>query len=355
MRENVGGQLVAAGLLVLCLGCESDVAPPESQIAYSVAAEELKVEDFYAHDSLAAPTFLAPLDDVLLVLNPYAEPHLHLVDATTGELTAAVGRSGEGPREFSWPSSVSWNLHDDEVWFADPNQGRIAGFIRDSLLSGTLVSTRLVRVEGATFRTILRQPDDTFVADDVSGTGTFVRFSDDGDVLSRLGPPPPVLEEVPVEVRGWAFSNTIAQHPVDGRLVTGGVWTGELVIYAPDGTEPDTADAPVRFEPRFSVGTSRPEPSMIPDEDGRQGYLSIATTPGHILGLFSGRRFGDSRQDQGGWDVHVFDWDGQLKSIYRLPFPVVAITYDATTGQLFASRLGVMPSVVRAVLPVNLD
>ncbi len=66
-------------------------------------------------------------------------------------------------------------------------------------------------------------------------------------------------------------------------------------------------------------------------EDETLGYYGASSDDERIYALWVGRRMEDARREMSAeaTDVHVFDWDGQLRRILRLDVPVVDVEVHA--------------------------
>lgn len=300
---------------------------------------------------LTMPYRMALTSAGLVVLNPYADPRIFLIAPAVGRAIGTWGRGGGGPGEFRFPNSVSTDPRDTSaIWIGDPNQVRFTRVGLDPHLGFLSDSIDVVAPLGITpFGDSEVLEDGTFL---VNGTLVGARFrivNSTGEVVSRFGMLADSLPGYPREVSVMADEETFEVRP-DGRLLAAGtLMGGELRIYmVGSSTPPALARTPFAFGPVYRVGEWHGEPSLQPQPSTRYGYLDIVATNDSIIALFSGRTLGDfGQQSAAGRFLHVFDWQGRLRSVYELPEAVVAIALAPDGQSLFGARWEPTPAVVR--------
>lgn len=349
--------LLGTAIIVTVTGCRNGEPGTSGDVVrtantYSSEPERIQSQRFYSSDSLGSPTRLVVADDKIVVINSYGEPYIHVIDKTRGELITTFGRNGEGPGEYKAPFAVSTGLDPDTIYVGDAGIGRVTSVVLTQMTANSDAYSRIIPVTGTTFQEILRVPDG-FLANSGSGRDRFFRMNMNGRITATFGPPPPVdTTEVPPDVAALAYTDVIAVNHQRGLIAAGGAWTGSLVIYESDGSIRDSVDTPIRFRPRFRVGSRAERPSFIPAQETRQGYVDLVGTQCCIIGLFSGKTLAESAGSSAtGRDLHVFTWDGDLLRVLRVDRNINSLAIDSQNDSFFASHWGVDPSVIRFTVP----
>ncbi len=311
---------------------------------------DVRVSVHYRADNLGFPTALALARGYLIITNPYAEPHIHVIDPQTKSLVASFGRSGAGPGEYRSPLFVSAATDTDLVWIGDPNLGRITELSLDSVLSGGRPFRRAIPLQ-TRFREVIPLKRG-FLVHDWLGGSKFLLVDRDGRVLARVGPSPPVTRDVPASVASIAYADLIAHHPTRDLMAAAGIRTGSLVFYDLQGNIVDSARTPFQFTPSFRVGRQSGMPSMVPERSAPYGYVGIGTTEEYLVLVFSGRTLRDyGPEAAAGQELHVFSWQGNLLFTYLLDTAVRFIVIDERAGVLYGSKWEDDPAVVSVKLP----
>lgn len=154
---------------------------------------------------LAEPARILPLGNRLVVADDF-EPHLHVLDMTSGDRLASVGKSGGGPGEFEWAREIlEAPSRDGSFWIYDSAHRR---FTRMALDSGRAEPrmVEIVRIASLPPLTLLMNTvlldDSTIVASGIFSQGRLARARITGEHFATLGKTPPALmgQNVPVTV-----------------------------------------------------------------------------------------------------------------------------------------------------------
>ncbi len=348
-------------------GCES--ASDDGVIVQQVSAdiaeishEELnpkpvRTQVVFESDSLTIPHRLADTPAGLVVLNPYTDPKILLVNVSNGSLIDSFGRAGGGPGEFRFPYSISSiSNKPDIVWIGDPNQHRItrltvdgsAGIVRDAM-------EFIAPFREIIFSEVVALNDSLFLTNGAFVTARFRLFAKSGHLVDEFGPSPNPERGEPVAIAAMAQEETFAIHPDRRYVAAGGMMNGFIRLYDLERPEwSKIAETPFPFQPTYRAGSRGSLPSLQPQANTRYGYLGLAATRDRIYALFSGRTLGGFGQASGtGRFIHVFDWEGRLIEVLTLPEAVAAITVAREGTSLYATRWEPYPAVVRIMLSAD--
>jgi hypothetical protein len=297
---------------------------------------------------LGLPIGLLDAAGVLVVQDAHPSPALRLFDAQ-GRQLASTGRGGSGPGEFTAPLDVFGRpSHPAELWVYDQRLARLTAYDARSASTGTVAMIG----EPVTLATpvLVEAPrwldDSTLVA--LTGMGQmgerrFSLYGADGARRETAGDPPPGDETTRPFVRQQAYGGKIAVHPGQPWFVLASRYAGRLEVFDRAGASVRRMEVPDAFEPDYS-----PAPDGLNMERGpgfRFGYIDVAATADHVLGLFSGR-LGTEPDPNFASTVHVFGWDGRLLRILTLDVSAFRIAPSHDGRTLYAIVHDPEPGVV---------
>lgn len=359
MFKRIGGALALLFtpffVFVGSTGLGTWAVASDAESRSDLAVEYLQGAVYHEGEHLGMPMGLGTTSSTIVVIDRFAENSIHVIDRTTGNLRASIGRKGEGPGEFKGASSIDRVAGlQDEVWVFDPGTQRLTRVDLSALHSDGGWAREFVSLRGsARVTSPVRTSSGELLAVGFFPEGRFGIFDQGGDQVDARGALPEWAEPIPPSVLQHAFMGTIKPDPARLRFAVGARHAGLLEIFDASGQKLARAQVPVEFEPRFTVNhrEDRP-PSMGSGDDLRFGYVDVATTEARIYGLFSGRLRGD--YPKSAWsarEVHVFDWAGRLETIIHLDSDAIAIAVDEQGDSLYAIRHDPLPAIMRYELP----
>lgn len=297
---------------------------------------------------LNAPADIEVVGAFLVVLDPYADSVVLVLDRESGALRARGGPRGSGPGEIREPGSIDPLRDGSGFWVYDFGLRRLTLFhIPD-----------LDRPRGAiNFLTAVTVYDPTWLDSRVAALGFFPDqhrvwvFDSLGRRVGAFGSLPASSVSAPVHVLQHAYQASLVANPTRSRLAVLTRHSGRVTIFERDGSLVADTSGPVSFEPVFGVGEGARGPVMVSDERLRFGYIDGTATERRLFALFSGRRRADFPGEANfGEYVHVFDWDGRLTALLRLDTAALAIAVDPDGRTLYAVRHSPAPAIVRYAL-----
>lgn len=309
---------------------------------------DLKGRLLAAGDYLGAPTEVAALGDRLLVIDAMSDSVLHLIDAQSGGHLRSLGRRGEGPGEYRG----AWSLAREsgrphEAWVYDVQLGRLTRVdLRPN--APAPAQAEIVRIQGDA---LAMQPvwvqDSLLASLSLSTRGRLSFFGADGVFRRAAGPLPQGDGEVPPAILQQAWTGTLASNPRTGRLAVVTRHADRVEIYHPDGTPVRKVRGPFGFDPHFTVARVQGQPVMAPGDAMRFGYTDAEPTANEIYALFSGRT-NEAFKGASSFAryVHVYDWQGELKRVYRLDSDVLTIALSPDGTRLYGVRREPEPGIV---------
>ena len=357
MPRKIGGALALLFtpffVFVGSTGLGTWAAASESERRSEPFVEHLQGVVYHQGEHLGMPAGLATTGSALVAIDRYAENSIHVLDLTTGDLRASVGRKGEGPGEFKSANSIDRAAGGgDDVWIFDVGTQRLTR-VDLSALDGDWAK-EFVNLRGsARAMDPVRTANGEVLAVGFFPEGRFGVFNREGEQVDVRGALPEWSERIPPGVLQHAFTGTIKSDPARQRFAVGARHAGLLEIFDASGRKLARAQVPVEFEPRFTVNVRQDRPpSMGSGNDLRFGYVDVATTDDRVYGLFSGRLRGEyPKSATYAREVHVFDWEGRLETIIRLDSDVISIAVDERDETLYAIRHDPLPAIMKYELP----
>jgi len=332
-------------------------APPDDDLGRTGVRSFAPVGSLlYDGDELSMPTQIAVGNDRIVLVDGFAERPIHVLDAA-GRYVAGLGRSGEGPGEFKGPRAVEPTLEGDGFWVFDASLSRLTLVEpeRWAAIPASARSTLALRAP-AMVTNLVRRSDGGFLAAGFFGDGRLGHFSEEG-VYERASGTIPSSDQVeaPPEVLQHAFRGNLKTDPSRSRLVLANRHAGYLEVFDAEGEPVLRIAGPFVFEPVFEVKMGEQGPSLATGEDLRFGYVDVTTTDERIYALFSGRTRAGHPGGEAvyGREVHVFDWEGTLRSVLQLDTDAMAIAVDPARNRLLAVRHLPIPALLSYALPTG--
>ncbi len=290
-------------------------------------------------DALAEPADLRRVGPYLVVADAYGAPPVHVIDTRDGSYVDSLGTQGEGPGEFRRVWSFDTAPGSSACWVYDIRLLRLTHVNLTTYLEDrSLREARQVVLAGAGLPTSPFWMNDTLLVSPglISG-GRFARYDARGRLIDAVGEMPAAPEGIAPPLWMNAVRGEARPRPDRSRIALVMNHAARLQIYAPSGQLLAEAVGPEGYPP------------APPGDDQRNAYIDLAVTPSFIFGLYSGA---PSEEEDGNFGtlVHVFDWDANFLTAFRLDAPVLGIEADEEAGVLYATRHVPSVAVVHYVL-----
>lgn len=354
------GLIVPLCILALSACGDKSRRPPDpSTIEPELSHEALECTRLEAtrsatSDSLGLPIDLLYLDGHVVVTDyPDGGSAVHLYTADGLRHVTSFGRLGDGPGEFRGPPSVHGAGEEGAFWAYDASLARLTLFRLDDLRRGEFKGVRHVPfiVERVMYGLAFLDRDRA-VGLGLFADGRFALLDGSTRAVRYAGELPPSKDGTPPNVVQNAYYGQLAAHPSGSRFALATVYGGKIEVYDGEGSLLQTANTPFPFEPDYLTEHERWGPIMVRGFLNRGGYVSLATTDDFIFALFSGRAQIHHRGNYTHAEyLHVFDWDGELRRVFRFDRLVRHIAVSPEGDALFATTDVPEPTLIRFPLP----
>ena len=344
---------------LLISGCywfnEQDEIPNELKwkIDTNFGAEEVNIFELEGEvindaDTLGIPSWITSTEDYIVVVDATSPP-LHVISMEKGTYLGSLGRSGEGPEEFTSVSSlIPDSENENSVWILEGICSRATKVNIQKSLENNELSLARIHFEGHTSLFDFEQlGSGGFAATGFINHGRLVHYDKEGGLERHMFEEPIVKDDVPVAVLQHAFQGYMTYNENLGRIAVGNRQADLLEIYSMHDSSRTVVHGPQQFLPVFDLEASGGTPVMATGQDLRFGFLDIGSTNSHIYVLYSGQTRSEAPgQANFGSTIVKYKWSGEPVSIYRLDRLILSfqINQDET---LFASSHERSPSVIR--------
>jgi hypothetical protein len=326
--------LAATSILLACGG--DDDSPYFDHSGFAVIS--LTAQQLSAAPAIGRPVLLRLADTLLWVADAASDPGLHVLNARTGALIQSLGKRGEGPAEFSsYPFAMDLDPgRGGALWAFDLRLQRLT---RLEPRPHDHYEIRTIQLDGQPrIQRVTWVSANGFIGHSSSDQARFSLFTADGARYRTvpgdlLGP-----ADAPRDMRLGITNNGVKLCPWPDRgFVVVHFMMGRIEYHDADARLVRTADVPFPSQPELETNES----GQVQWKLRRGWYYDCTATREHVFALFSGRIRAVYPDDAGasGEFVHVFDWIGTLKAVFRLDRDIRAITVSSSGEHLFGASL----------------
>ncbi len=264
----------------------------------------------------------------LWVVDASGDPFVHLLSAKSGEHLRSLGRSGEGPGDFSGLSLIAVRPgHPAEGWALDGGLQRLT-----ALSSTSDIPPRVVQPAIRGLREMAWLDSTSLLVLTTRDTAHLALLDTLGQVLLvgpgvLLGP-----DSIPRNLR--LQQSALAKfcvRPDGSRFAVAYRFAGRLAFHDAALALVGTAEVPYPSDGQFIRSKQTGE---WVERSRRLFYISCTASQDHLYVLFSGRLQDKAHSAiygpgiTSGTFVQVFNWDGALERVLRLTHEVISIAQD---------------------------
>ncbi|MCA0376439.1 MAG: TolB-like 6-bladed beta-propeller domain-containing protein [Gemmatimonadetes bacterium] len=309
-------------------------------------------------DELATPGSILIVDSLLVVIDRKNDKQLSIFSKRTGHLLGSFGIKGSGPGEYRAPWTVSADpARKGRLWVFDRQLRRLTSVDVGRLPLAPGFPKAETHALNRSLTEVIALRSGLFLgANPAADSARITVLSAGGDVSAHLAPLPPRPADIPLGVWQQAQQVHIAVAPSRRQVVTASRHADRIEIFDDSGRPVGTAERFFAFEPRFergamSIASAGDRVVMAQGDDTRIGYVSLTLSNRFIYALFSGTVTGASMTATYGAYLHVFDYAGKSRGVYKFQGPVASIAVEPDDSRLYATRHDPEPAILVYRLP----
>lgn len=344
-------RLLAILMLAVARSAVADAQQDPSPVLerYSVPVTTLVGRSIGNPELMAAPVFIFTLGQKLVVLDARADSAVLVIDGQSGKTVRSFGRRGDGPGEFrNLAYGERTGKTPNEFVLYDARLRRLTTIDLDQDFvnpRATPVRTRSLNT-GHTLTGPMRINASEIATPGFLPEGRLGVFDNSGRLTRYLGAALSTEPRVPIEVSQHAYQSFATFRARLGRIAIVTRHADRLDIYSVSDGARVEGDRPFIFEPVFAVQQGDRGPVMASGETLRFGYVGVAATDEFVFALFSGRtRKGFPGRANFGDKVHVFDWNGRLLRVLKLPEDALSIAVSDGGDVIYTVHHEPLPGV----------
>ncbi len=338
-----------AGGILIPLAAQCMGFAPTARLSGSAEAgetsHELRGGTLTESELFGIPYDLAVVDRYLVVTDVASDATLHIIRRADGRRMSSLGRRGRGPGEFVGAWSIDPSLESDRAfWVFDLSLRRLTHL--DLELADPLADERLITFHGPATLTGPVWIDSATVASLGFHTrGRLELYGKDGKLEATIGEFEDGDSDVALYARQYASQATLVAHPSRTMLAAVPRYASDVEIFRlTPAIETVIAPGPVHVSPDLGPTLEAGGTGFVMAKDGRFGYIDGSASADFIFALFSGRRVEEDAANFGQF-VHVFDWQGRVRTILELESDAIAIATDVTATTLYVLRHEPRPAI----------
>jgi hypothetical protein len=358
MKPCRHGWLPATLLLGLSLTGHSLLLAQPTLERYRVPVIPLEGEVLGSGEELATPGNILVLDSLLVVIDRKNDKQLSILSKQSGRQLGSFGVKGNGPGEYRAPWTVSADpAVEDRLWVFDRQLRRLTRVDIGRMPLAPGFPKAETRTMTRSFTEVISLRSGMFVGANPSAESARLAFVlPDGEIKARHAPLPSKPADIPIAAWQSAQQVHIAVDPSQKRIVAASAFADRIEIFDDGGRAAGVTERFFSFEPRFEAGAlsvrSRDDKTtMALGSETRIGYVSLALSKNFIYALFSGTTMGGSMTATYGSYLHVFDFAGRNRGVYKFQGPVAAIAVEPDDSRLYATQHDPEPALLVYRLP----
>ncbi|MFN3872180.1 MAG: BF3164 family lipoprotein [Ignavibacterium sp.] len=286
---------------------------------------------------LGFPTEVFVIDSLLIVIDKKPQVGYKFINMFSfdGQFKFSYTDKGTGPKEMINPKSIDFDPFDKEkFWIFDASLYR---FIKLSLKT-MMIENYISINRGLPYNAVKLSNGNISSLGYGLTTGRFALHDSTGQFIKEVGEiPPGIMNNIPIPVHLVAFQGKCRKSPDNSKIIISSRFTDMIEVYLVDGTLIKRFFGPLNKLPVYETVKVGDNPVMaLDDKNSVLGYIDIFITAGKIYALYSGRiRPEYGQKAPYGNTIHVFDFEGNLKKIYKTDEDLFAISVTENDSLLF--------------------
>ncbi|HBG24534.1 MAG TPA: hypothetical protein DDX10_05660 [Rikenellaceae bacterium] len=271
-------------------------------------------------------------DSILILNSPDGKGSVQLLNKHTGKYISTKCIIGRGPGEFS--DMIDYKVVDDSIYIYEPTENSLSvyksdTFFKDSLSQGA----NKIKFEKhkANYDVI---PLNSYYVSRAAMGPRFALFNRNGKYISEYELFPDYYKDVKnfnhksQLVQGFIFD----PKPDLSKFVSIGNIGGILEIF---NVEKDSINRILErkiLDPNLKIESDN---GWLQNEDSKIGFHGLFTTDNYIYTSYSGFTIKEFKEKKLMDYIIVFDWDGNVKRLYKVEGGLRALAADEAEGKIY--------------------
>ena len=332
-------------LVLLVVSCGCSVKSNDSFFNSKIEYIPVKTENSTTFDNIHLPRIMKVIGDKLFISDDGREPSVHILKINEDHSLSylkGVGRSGEGPGEFTRLQDII--NADSIIYMYDGAQLKLVGYDKNvELLPEQQIKLKTQGLAESLYQT----KEGQFVAVGAFFEDRFQVYNQEGKLTGKFGNVIPIDEKFTDRDNAISWRSFGAVNPEGNRVYLFSANANHIEMYNLDGALL-----------KIIEGKETPIPKMVlnefgwpVDNDGIMAYEGVDADEEFIYGFYSGVKRSAFRKGQGRLfeqmefnKIHKLDWKLNLVEAYKLDHVPIIFAADGAGGvyTLSQTREGVL-------------
>ena len=262
-----------------------------------------------------------------------------VIDLVNSNHVTQFGKTGKGPGEFNF--AANFDCYNGEMFIHDNNNNRFYVLNSDSVeniknaTSKRYADLSLFRPRSSVLS------NDRIISGGTSENERFAVMDKNGQIVKTFGtfPEEAFIQTKNIKELSMGYETTISNNHKQRKLCAITLFSDLLEIYKENKDSFELEYEHFTFLPRFKKVTAGERWSVVQDDASKYGYVTLSSTPENIyVGI---NNMSDAENDETEVngrikEVLVFDWEGNLHTIYTLDMWVTEIEVNESGTVLYA-------------------
>lgn len=318
----------------LLLSCTSNSSSSNSSQIDIESAKIVTPIVFKTEKALSEIYDIRIMDSVLVLRSDDGKGCLHIFNKYNFKYIKTNGIIGKGPGELR-NSMVEIKIIDDSLYLFELSKNSISLYHKNSFINDSSPEPDKSTVFQQYRGNFDIFPVDTFYISRPTVKTRFALFNKSGELINSYNEYPDLGTKVEKSVIEMAFRNYSLTEPKPDRskFVSLSFVGGVLEIFQIQGGKIDKLKQKIFLFPNFN--NTQEIISLISNETNI-GFYNVYTTNEYIYASYSGLTNKEFKENSFLLDyITVFDWEGNLKKLYKVEGGVLDIAADESQNKIY--------------------
>lgn len=279
------------------------------------------------------------VDSILIVLDYSAQSVLHLFDIKNNIYIDGIGKKGQGPNEFLYPTSLI-HYSSDSFLIYDLLANTLKKTSLDSLMAGSVFNEKIIDFNSISNSLVFPTAYNNYVAFGLYESNMFKLIDQHSNDIGYFADfPIKNQEEKNIDHRNiaLAYQGTLNISPDKKKIVYVSYYATIIGIYSIQSSSINQEFSLICDYPMYSVQNDGNGMSSPIAKEGISAFRDVYVTDKYIYSLYSGNKISELKERAfEAKDIYVFDWDGNAVKHYQLDVPINNIAVLPNDKKIYA-------------------